>query len=673
MRYYTHPHAPIDVVDYTSVQRVSNLQVPLHRPLFFLQAARGRTEPYWASAYEAAREFGEETFNKFGKYYDNNQFFMESSVYPYQACWHIRLPDPNAKKSTCVLELYLTEAEVVQYKRDSKGGYVYDEDNKPIPMLDGSNQIIKAPGYTFKITTRLLDNLTERFDKIKMRTIDNGGTITNIYPLICFEAFHEGVDYNKTGFKIYYDNWDQDLELFSKNKCLMYMLKPVQHINDSSIATPVRDIFDSIAMNFAAKPNMQDERVQLQLSFDDKVTNNYYEIDHLNDRVSLLPYKMHLYSENFKEIGDFVVGTEPMSSSVPDGWAVDILTGLDLDGNPYHTVEYVNDATTVRCSDGYTIYLDGGSDGDISQAAFEERLRAYLTGDVYPEIQDNFRYDFTHIYDTGFTYETKVAIAMFMALRDDFKPVLSSQDCTMDPNTREEDYSSGYAVRAKAILVPESLLEGTPCCRAEVYNHCAYSTDMAYRNKLPTTIWACKRRSETQNSTRMKRTLGGAPSSVVDMLRDLNYTEYDPKIKQIKFDNGLNYIQYKNRLDVFFPDLRSAYVNNTSILSSATYTDAVIYLKYIVRNVWTDFTGSERKPQELFVSVQEAITNKANLAFGGLFNVLIEVTQTDEMIANGGDEILVLGDLFGNMPMRKMTTKIRARKNTTASASNTKA
>lgn len=666
MRNYTHPLNDIQTRDFSDATRVSRVERCLHRPLYFMQAPKGTARSIgWFSGPEAIKEFGVEAFDMFGKWYNNEQFFLENTVFPYQGAYITNLPDPTATTATIVLELHVTPTDVIQYERDAYGGTIKDVNGDPIPVLDSSNQPIKEPGYKFKYVTRQL-LATEKFKYLRPSVVDIGGVQTTIYPLIDSKYRSTGNSGNAAGFKVFYDYTYQDEVLLSKTEALQYTFSPVQKLDGSSLDSPIRDLYDAVRVNFTAKPNQVDTRVQMRLSFEDKIYSNYHEANAAND-IPLLPYDINIYSENFKLIGDLVAAVEMNDMSIADkGWMVDVLSMTNLDGYLYHHTIIEHDATTVVCNEGYTLYLSGGTDGDISREAFEERIRQFLSGDVFPEIIDNLRFPITHIYDVGYTWETKRAMAHFMSIRDDVRPQLSSQDCNMEANTREEDQSLGAAVRGACLLTPESIVFGTPCCRASVYCHAGYSTNPQYRNLLPLTFWAAQRRAETQRGMVMKKTLGGRPTSVVNMLRNINYTEYSPKVKQLKFDNGLNYIQYGDEENLFFPDLRSVYLETTSMLASESYVDAVIYTKYISRWIWAKYVGSEGSPEEMYQKIGDDISKACYNTFGTIYGTDVIVDQTDEMKLVG-DAIQIRIRIFGNGVYRRGYTIIEARRNNNTS------
>lgn len=656
---YTYPHAPIDVLDESSALRESRIQRCLHRPLVFIQSSKGPVNiPVWASGAEAISTYGLETFNMFGKFYHNEQFFLESAIFQNHGAYLVRLADKDATSASQVVEIHVTESNVTQYQRDANGAIIKDDNGKPLPQLDDSNQVIKEPGYTFKFVKRELAE-DEKRGKIKPSTIQIGDKTTKIYPIWDAKDLYTGELGNTYGVRMYFDWSQQDESLVDGKKALTFNFQAIQFLDGSGIATPVRDVYGALGVGFMAKPNQVDERVQMRLSFDDKMRANYYDPV---SKEQLLPFDINLYPETFKAVGDMVKDVEVNDPNIEDGWMVDILSAINKDGNPYAHVEIDRTGDSVILSSGYDILMSGGSDGDTSREAFEERIRAYLTGDVYPEIIDNLRYPFTHIYDTGFSYDTKVAITLFMSKRDDFRPSLSTQDVAMEPNLREEDMSMGAALRAKALLTPESMVYGTPCCRAEIFGHAGYSTNPQYKNILPLTIWAATRRAETMSSMSMRRTLGRRPTAEVNMLRDLNYTEYEANVKQMKFDNGINYIQYADEETLFLPDIRTVYPNTTSVLAGSSYVDAVIALKYIVRWTWTHWSGAEDAvPEDMYQRIATKITTDAYNAFGSIYRCQVFVDQTEEM-RRIGDEIRVTADLWGSGIVRKMTTRIIAKR-----------
>lgn len=90
-------------------------------------------------------------------YYGNEQFYLDHAIFPYHGAYVVPLPDESATSADIVVELHVTEDDIVQYQRDKDGGLVLDEDGKAIPELSESGQTVTVEGYVFKYMSRQLD------------------------------------------------------------------------------------------------------------------------------------------------------------------------------------------------------------------------------------------------------------------------------------------------------------------------------------------------------------------------------------------------------------------------------------------------------------------------------------------------------------------------------------
>ena len=269
-------------------------------------------------------------------------------------------------------------------------------------------------------------------------------------------------------------------------------------------------------------------------------------------------------------------------------WMVNIVSGQNLDGVPYHTI-VVNGVTPVEPEnattnpveladnedDGtklrpYTAwknadlvsdvlhYACNGRDGSLTDWDHETNIRSFY-GLTYQyedtwnpkNIVDRGHYPFNTIFDTGYTLETKKALCDFLVTREDVKVVLSTQNCNkyinaangnvMTPvlNTMAQDESVGTALQSRVQLMRESIIKGTACCRATIFAHAGHLFG-TYKGIVPMTIWSAIKGSEHYNTTTMRGTVKGWPNSQVDIFKDLNWVAPDEESHERHWNIGIN-------------------------------------------------------------------------------------------------------------------------------------
>lgn len=657
LKKYTYPHADSRIKDESIGNPTAQVILPLHRPIVPIRAAKGEVNVIgWYTGAEAIAEFGEATFDPFSDYYRGEQILLEKAIFQGQGCMLVRLADPNAAKASLVLEAHVTEnVEIQQYERDANGGFVYDAQGKTIPLLDGSNNPLKEVGVKIRHVVRqmLADEVP---GNIQPRTVTVGAETTTIYPLLDVVYRSPGLFGNKAGIKFYFDYITQDEDIHDSNGSVIFTLAPMEQAYGSDTPSPVRDIYGNPYCQFVVKPNQVDSRTARRISAADMIKNSYTLST--GSKENVLPFDVMFYEGNFKTIGDKVVAVETNNADLSDGWMVDILSCQDLKGYPYYRAIIDTTGTGYAVLNDLAVhYLQGGNDGDISDSKFEELFREFLSMNLIPEIQDTARYPVTHMYDIGYTLPTKLAMIQFMGKHKMCKVDLACQDSSEHLYSMEESISVGTALRSRCLLTPESEIHGTSALRAEIFGQAGLLTDKAFNQIVPATLWLAMRRAELHNSTFIKGEMKGLPNSRVNIFREHNWVPASPDQKQMCWDAGVNYFQYEDMQNLFFADIRTIYKYDSSVLSDLTFTDACIYLMYIVQTIWAKYAGVTVPAANLYSSIKRDIEKAAFDAFDGKYKITATPYQTADEVQEG-DVIHIETEMIGYSPSRRWVNDI---------------
>lgn len=364
-------------------------------------------------------------------------------------------------------------------------------------------------------------------------------------------------------------------------------------------------------------------------------------------------------------------------------WMVNIVSGQNLDGVPYHTI-VVNGVTPVEPEnattnpveladnedDGtklrpYTAwknadlvsdvlhYACNGRDGSLTDWDHETNIRSFY-GLTYQyedtwnpkNIVDRGHYPFNTIFDTGYTLETKKALCDFLVTREDVKVVLSTQNCNkyinaangnvMTPvlNTMAQDESVGTALQSRVQLMRESIIKGTACCRATIFAHAGHLFG-TYKGIVPMTIWSAIKGSEHYNTTTMRGTVKGWPNSQVDIFKDLNWVAPDEESHERHWNIGINYVQYYDMDNLHFPSVRTVYKYDTSVLLDDEFTDAIVFTKQAARDSWATYVGMDTPQAEYESLVVADVTARLHRIYNGRYTFTVEAYQTAEEARRG--------------------------------------
>lgn len=617
---YTYPHWETSVIDNSIYTPLVNEILPLFRPIFFMKAQQGPVGvPVWVDSSTTFKSiFGEGTLDSNTKYYSRESIYL-STLFARQGAFVVRMADSTASKGSVVLELQVKDVEVTQYETDIDGQFVLTEDGDRIPLVDDDSVAIKESGVELKWVARKLEE-GETIKNLKVKTIGQGNTSYTVYPILAAEASSAGAFANDIGIKLFVDLDNIDDVLAANVASIPYTFGAVKKTYGQDTVSSILSNLQNNSEIFVAKENQQDTRVARNVSFDD-IIGNYYDN---------LPFDVHLYSDNIKAVGELVQAVED-DDTLTDPYLVNLTEPYNVNGVPYAHVVMSEDDDAITLNDSRIVYMQGGEDGDISDDAVETLTRQYLKDLVYPELLDQPRYPFTHIIDTGVSIETKYAYIDFLGVHDAFKVILSTQNANLGRfNTKAEDLSTGSALYARCLLNPESVIKGTECCRAEIYQQSGYLANSTYKGIIPSTLDICAKKSLYNSTQLITGTPTGLPRSEISIFKEWNWTPCDADHKQRSWDNGLNYFQYYDMTSVHWPAMRSVYRYDTSVLSSAHFTDAVVFTKHVARRNWSEFAGVELPFEVLKQRAEEAVAGDLAYMLNGFYKSEVEFSQTEE-------------------------------------------
>lgn len=680
---YTHPYIDTQVLDQSAGKEVSNLDLPLHKPLIFLRAAKGRSEPYWCNGSQAIAEYGEQTFDQYERFYRNEQYYLMNAFYPNQACFVMRIIPDDAHKSSMVIEALLTsDVDIPQYKLDEFGNFIYGADGQPIQDVDAMMNPIFEKGVKIRYTKRQMTDEEIAENVVKVRTFEVDGEQFTTYPVVHCIYKYAGAEGDRSGFRLSCKWQDQNSDLVEATGALLWTFVPMMQPYNSNIANVIPDIYKYTATQMSMKPDAIDPYTKRRMYADDTINRLYYKS---TIKEYILPYDLKFYSDNIKMIGDKVAQYENTNPFIQDGWYVDILTLTDNEGHPYKHAQLdltsfdptsftgfagsgtspLNNApfvyTTVNLNDLSIQYLEGGSDGDISDEKFEEQIQQILKGNRYPELINTFRYPITHLYDVGYTIETKFAMSDFMAKQKRCKIMIAAQDANRHLYNMDEAVSLAAALRARVAITPESEFYGTPAMRATIFAQSGYVNDTTIGNIIPMTYWIANKRANFHNGIIISDSWTDYPNNVVDIYRKENFTPYDPDQKELLWDGAANYFQYSRMNEKFIPSIRTIYKTQSSMLSDEEYTDACVYLMYICDMVWVYHVGKTGiKFAALKDRIEKDIVKYAYRAFGDRYPVTATVYVTEDDVSRK-DSLHIDTVLLGYRPYRRWFNTIIVR------------
>ena len=659
------PHYQINVKD-NSIYNVEYTTIlPVHRPLWIMRCQQGKVgDPVWCPSYTyAVAQFGEQTFTNTNKRYYSRQAKVLYDTLTYNGAFICRAADESALNAVTIIEAWVRQTKgdaedgILQYAYDEDGRRMLDDDGNYLPKKDGAGNDVYEPGVEIKFTQRNAltgQEETQGYDlsSLQIRTIQDGEKVWNVYPILALESLYPGEYGNDLCFSLFYKNSENQSGDVNFYKTLFYTFAPARRDYNSTTVTPHYDIYNTTQNSFTANPDTLNPDTGAEMSMQAVLNKAYDEETHQ------LPYTIYTYEENLNKIGNRIAQVESEESlgltkptydvneimNTAFGYMVNVLGCRNLKGIPYDHVRLITiseeDETVVQLAEDNYIYLSGGTDGDLSDLMVQNCIQQFCAKKLNPQIVDKFRYPFTHIYDIGYNFDTKYALIDFLDVRDDVMLELSTQ-VLMDDNTgrtismndQMTDESNGEALRARALLMRESILKGTDCCRCAIYAHTGFLADGVYSEPMPFTYWSAMKHAEFGNLPYMNTTEPrGWPESYNEFFKvsSVNWINYDPEGQSRVWDTGINYVQWADMSRIFYPALRTVYRAETSVLIDQWFVDAVVYTKHVVRNAWGKFSGRNDRVAILQQAIKEYLDAELSYLYNGKYDFEVSVYQTAE-------------------------------------------
>lgn len=632
----------------------------LNVPFGFILAERGQPGTiYFGGAAELTPILGSETFNQSSPYYTPASEFIGTAM-AGQGVEVMRLVDSDATTANMGLFLEITPADIVQYEKDIHGARVVDEDGNFVPLMtSGQNPTeVKEPGYKVKWKVRPLTS-QESYNTLTKQTVVNGSTTTEVYPILGFDILSPGAYGNRQGFSLYSTRSENSI-LATALDSVLYRFIPMElPTRVSTTAAPIPDFYGSSYSDVSFKDVAVYTKTNTNYAFKYVLGNNYVDADSGNTK---LPYNIHVYGANIGAIGEKILVVSPElvteEDVAIDPYLIDLISGLDQDGNHYDHLEIDTESSSVTNS-AVVNYASGGSDGDTSFEKLQELIRDWLEGNDHGEFTNLQQHPMTHFSDPGFSMDTKYLLFNMLDLRDNFKIDVATQDVSLPANTKAQDMSAGQALMFRAQMHPESVINGVGCTRVGIYAHAAELVNGSpYSGLVPFTLNRLIQRRDLDGGSYIRGSSGGLPNSQVTIFRKPNWIADDDSVRRLAWGNCMNVVMHASRTVIFYPSLRTVYPNDTSLLSDDEISDRIIYMFKIARRIWAKYAGVRKTPSKLFPLIETDIDNDCATAFTG-DNISVKSTVFQSARdANLGYAVSVNLAVTGNLPMRQMNFNV---------------
>lgn len=652
------PHYEINVVDKSIYEPVVSETLPIHRPIWVMKAQQGPVGvPVWCPTYtDATSVFGEQTFVSSNSKYFSPQAYALLQSYTYNGAFIVRIADELAKNAMCILEAHVKAASITLYKKDADGNrlvddegeFVIDYEENPAYTEGGTEpQYLDTPktvnGYNISFKTRSALTAPEiaagGVESLAMSTKEDG---TKVYPLMVFQSWYPGAYGNDLCFDLFFEKSKNNLANNTAMGSIVLTIAPKKRDYNKSTVTSLYNLYKQNRTDFAIKDDVLDPKTDLPYDMktiiEKSYTGNYK-----------LPFSIINFADSFRAIGNLIIEkettatlgfTKPNDFNVGTselGYLVNIVSGLNYESQPFDSIAYLSGNDTVMLKDGVHIYLGSGNDGDLGDVMVETGVKAFYRGTLNPTITNKNKYPFNYVFDMGHTRETKFAMMDFAAIRDDVKINISTQivfdDGTGIPitkNNQSVDESFAAVLRSYALLMRESIVKGTECCRIDIFQQAGYPVSETYKKILPYTLWSAIKHAQYQNTDRMAVEPRGNPNNLNLLFKDVNWDPNDDETASRLWDTGVNYCQSADMKRFFYPSIRSVYRYDTSALVDAWFVDFIVYCKHEVRQCWTTHVGRNEYTGALQELLRKDLVSRISRLSNGKYRFDVIIYQSEE-------------------------------------------
>jgi hypothetical protein len=585
------------------------------------------------------------------------------------------------------------EARLVEIAED-KATLDAVNDADAIAALDAEAAIIEADVLALKN-----DGLLGRLMPKAGTMVDSDGNKSTMIPLFEATAKYHGEYYNNIGFMIQsLFGSDVDDKIVSETLSLPYSLSLVTRTDAKSSPEIFRSLFGEPGVQIGFKdkvinPNTK-ARFDIEQIFDTMWFNE-------TDPLKVLKYNdyegLHFYRANFEKVLGNILAKEKAyisdeSKTWDDGDYASTLSWFDFTtadqediddefhlinpftvksskGIPYFTLE-ISDETPVvsgnqrevNLSVNTPIFLNGGSDGTISNEMYEKMVRRELAKylDTDSEVMDLAINVESIIYDTGFTLPTKEELVNFIAVRKDTALVLSTHDAELGERDLplSDARAIAVALRTRLKLAPESEYFGTGVARAVIMAGTGLLRDGSSADRIPLSyelaIKAARMMGAGNGKWKAEQLFDKAPGNILNILIDISPAFIPAGIKPTLWADGIVWAQPYDRSQYHIPALQTVYSNDTSVLNNFFTICALCTLTKVGAETWRNFTGSTALTDGEFKdAVSNYMTERLKDRFANMYVVIPEIviSEADEL---RGYSWQVITKLYGNNMKTKM-------------------
>ena len=646
---------PLGIQDVSGRSKAVGLEaIPTHLPKVFLFAKKGPTSPQLVGE-GAAQMYGADTFDLRKPYATHQTAVAKAAAAAGNAQMIVRLTPADAKlKSNFTLYLDVLETTVQQYQRNADGSFTLDGvTGLPVAVTGGGATL---PGFKAKwVLESKTTGLATDADSVHFgNKVQKPGTLgtaqdpSTMYPVLEFWASSFGAYGNDCGMRLWApklsDNSPVNSTLMGKVKAYPFRLAAIRRTDANSTAKLVPTLSGDMTLDFVVPTGTIDPSTDGDVSLLSQLKTAWQQLGAPGyDDVFADMGGWHLYESNIATlVADFYAAekahlpavTDFSSTATNEQWMFNFVSGVSTSGAPYNT--FALDATSLKLTENTNLWAAGGTDGTMSNATLATLVSDYMDGyaDRNSELMNSALHVESIIYDSGFPLQTKKDLCKFIAIRKDTFVVLSTYEVGGAEMSHAAEAATATALRAALELYPESTYFGTSIVRGMVIGFYGDWLAYGYGNKLPLTLELVTKAGRLMGAGdgvwKAKYLFDRSPENQVENFSNVNVTFVPADQRNKDWANGLNYPQQFDRKKLFMPAFKTAYSDDTSVLTSFLTAMVCVEAQKVGERVWREFSGVISLTEAQLIDKVNKRTAELMPAskFANLFVIVPETTIT---------------------------------------------
>lgn len=583
--------------------------------------------------------YGADVVNPKSDFFTHQSQFIRSHYTAGGKNLFLRVKAPGAKQATFRLAIDYVADVIPQYVRNSDGSLKLDANGVKI---DAGTTI---PGFRWQwrwieVTTAEDGTLefgsaSEREGKL-VSSVDGG--VSTLTPVLDGLARFDGSKGGNIGFRFMAPTLNStdpaDADLQESLGAYLYRLQVVERATVKSTAVVTRTLQGAGYLDFSFKKGTINLDTEQQY-YGGKVIKPAYESNDPNSFTGYGPVeKFGFYDDNIQALLTKFAEREAefTGQEIADVNLFNILTGVDVNGNPYHTVSIEGPtAGGLLFGELSNLYMLGGSDGDLSPTAYNtavDELIGDLKNSVVP-FKDIARQPYDSVWDSGFPLATKLKFVNFHTARPDVHVHVCTQDVGRKINTPAEDSSIAITLRSTFRSQQESAEFGTRPLRFFVGAQAGYLINDDYDGLVPfleyVSILGARYMGAENGEMNSTYTFGRGEQTVVTRYRDHNVVTRDEEVRANDWNNGLNYTEYFDMSRLFYAGLQSIYEDQTSVFHAYLNVCIACNLTRIGHITWREMSGDSQLPDPVFLDM---VRDKVIARTTGKYDGRVDITPT---------------------------------------------